>query len=113
MKVTLNGIAQEIEKAPVTGFDLASTLADDARKAVLCMKVNGKVTDRFPYTAELNDCEPIYHTLPGWKCDISGARRWEDLPKAAQDYVTFIEERVGCKIQYVSVGPERDALIIR
>ena len=45
MKVTLNGIAQEIEKAPVTGFDLASTLADDARKAVLCMKVNGKVTE--------------------------------------------------------------------
>ena len=51
--------------------------------------------------------------FPGWGCDISKARKWEDLPKAARDYVEFIEARVGCPIKYVSVGAEREALIIR
>ena len=50
---------------------------------------------------------------PGWKTDISKARKYEELPKAARDYVEFIEARVGCPIKYVSVGAERDALIIR
>ena len=51
--------------------------------------------------------------LPGWKCDITGVRKYEDLPKAARDYVEFIEKRVGCPITYVSVGPGRDELIVR
>lgn len=76
-------------------------------------KLNGETIDRFPYTPDLYDCEPVYETLPGWNCDITKARRWEDLPKAAQDYVLFIEQRVGCPIKYVSVGAEREALIIR
>ena len=75
--------------------------------------MRGEVTGRFPYTPDLYEAEPVYETLPGWKCDISGVRKYEDLPKAARDYVEFIEERVGCPITYVSVGPERDALIIR
>ena len=77
------------------------------------IEVDGERIDRFPYTPDLYDCEPIYETLPGWNCDISKARRWEDLPKAAQDYVLYIEERVDCPIKYVSVGAEREALIIR
>ncbi|MBR6577629.1 MAG: adenylosuccinate synthetase, partial [Clostridia bacterium] len=40
-------------------------------------------------------------------------RKWEDLPKAAQDYVMFIEKEIGCTIKYVSVGPERDSIVIR
>ena len=76
-------------------------------------RLHGETIDRFPYTPDLYDCEPVYETLPGWNCDISKARRWEDLPKAAQDYVLFIEQRVGCPIKYVSVGAEREALIIR
>ena len=74
---------------------------------------DGVETDRFPYTAELYDCKPVYETLPGWGCDISKCRTWEELPKAAQDYVLFLEKQVGCPIKYVSVGPEREALIIR
>jgi len=76
-------------------------------------KLDGERIDRFPYTPDLYDCEPVYETLPGWQCDISKARKWEDLPKAAQDYVLFIEKRVDCPIKYVSVGAEREALIIR
>ena len=49
----------------------------------------------------------------GWKCDISGIRKWEDLPEAARKYVTFIEENIDAPIRYVSVGPERDSIILR
>ena len=51
--------------------------------------------------------------LPGWKCDISGVRAWEDLPKEARDYVEYVEKAIGCPITYVSVGAERDAIILR
>jgi adenylosuccinate synthase len=57
--------------------------------------------------------KPVTETLPGWGCDISGIRRWEELPAAARRYVEFIEDAVGCPIRYVSVGPERDAMILR
>ena len=76
-------------------------------------RLDGETIERFPYTPDLDDCEPVYETLPGWNCDISAARKWEDLPKEARDYVEFIEKRVGCPIKYVSVGAEREALIIR
>ncbi|MBO6016936.1 MAG: adenylosuccinate synthetase, partial [Oscillospiraceae bacterium] len=49
----------------------------------------------------------------GWGCDISGIRRWEDLPDAARRYVDAVEAYLDCPIRYVSVGPERDAIIIR
>ena len=68
---------------------------------------------RFPFPAALNSAEPVVEYFDGWNCDISGVRRWEDLPKAAQEYVTYIEKQIGCPITYVSVGPERDSIIIR
>ena len=51
--------------------------------------------------------------MPGWKCDISGIRKFEDLPKEAQAYVLYVEESIGCRISYVSVGAEREAIIVR
>ena len=51
--------------------------------------------------------------MDGWKCDISGARRWEDLPEAARKYVEYIEKEIDCHIEYVSVGPERESYIKR
>ena len=74
-------------------------------------ELNGEQIDTFPFPAVLADAKPVMTTMPGWKCDISGARRWEDLPKAAQDYVKYIEREIGCPIQYISVGPERDAYV--
>ena len=75
--------------------------------------LDGKKTDRFPFPVALNDAEPVIEYLDGWKCDISGVRRWEDLPVAAQNYVLYIEKQIGCPIKYVSVGPERDSIVIR
>ena len=81
----------------------------------VCTKynVNGSKTDRFPFPSLLGKAEPVTEYLPGWGVDISGVRRFEDLPKEAQDYVLYIEEKIGCYIKYVSVGPERDSIIIR
>ena len=95
----------------LTKMDVLSYL--DEIPVCVAYRLHGETTERFPYTPDLYESEPVYETLPGWKCDISGVRKYEDLPKAARDYVEFIEARVGCKIKYVSVGPERDALIIR
>lgn len=75
--------------------------------------LNGEQTDRFPFPSVLKNAKPVIEYFDGWKCDISGARTWDDLPVAAQEYVTFIEKQIGCPIKYVSVGPERDSIIIR
>ena len=76
-------------------------------------ELDGVRTDSFPFPTALKRAKPVLETLEGWNCDISGARRWEDLPEAARRYVEYIEARVGCPIRYVSVGPERDAIILR
>ena len=76
-------------------------------------ELDGKVTDEFPFPALLAEAKPVMEYKQGWKCDISGVRTWEDLPQAAKDYVTYVEEQIGCHIGYVSVGPERDAIILR
>ena len=76
-------------------------------------ELNGQETDRFPFPSVLPDAKPVEISMPGWKCDISGVRRWEDLPQAARDYVEYVEKAIGCRIGYVSVGPEREAIILR
>jgi len=84
-------------------------------KIPVCTKylVDGKETDRFPSGDALKNAKPVYEFMPGWKEDISKCRKFEDLPKAAQDYVNYIEKETGCYIKYVSVGAERDAIIVK
>lgn len=76
-------------------------------------RVGGVQTDRFPMGGALDTAEPVVEYLPGWHCDLSGCRTWQQLPKAAQEYVLYLEKAVGCRIQYISVGPDRDACIRR
>ena len=75
--------------------------------------IKGEETERFPFPAAMNEAKPVIEYVPGWQKDISAVRKWEELPKAAQDYVLLIEKAIGCPITYVSVGPERDSIIIR
>ncbi len=75
--------------------------------------INGQETDRFPFPAMLDRAEPVIEYLDGWKSDVSEIRRVEDLPQTAQNYVNYIERAVGCPITYISVGAERDSIIIR
>ena len=76
-------------------------------------ELDGQRIDYFPFPAVLSDAKPVMEYMPGWKRDISGCRTWEELPKEARDYVEFVEKQIGCHITYVSVGPERDSIIIR
>ncbi len=82
-------------------------------KIPVCVKyiVNGKETDKFPFGKELQEAKPVYVYLDGWKQDISGCRKIEDLPENAVKYVKFISDAIGKKIKYVSVGAERDEII--
>ena len=84
-------------------------------KIPVCTKyiVNGRETDRFPFPVLLNDAEPVIEYMDGWHCDITGIRRFEDLPKEARDYVLYVEQAIGCPITYVSIGAERDEYIRR
>ncbi len=75
--------------------------------------LDGQETDEFPFPCRLADAKPVITYMPGWKQDISGVRRWENLPQAARDYVEYVEKEIGCPITYVSVGPERDSIILR
>ena len=98
--------------------ELALTLLDvldymEKIPVVAHYSVNGEIVDRFPMGEALDIAQPVLEYLPGWHCDITAARKWEDLPKEAQDYVNYIEKAVGCRIAYISVGPDRDACIRR
>lgn len=73
----------------------------------------GVVTEQFPVTAKLDSAKPILRSLPGWKCDISEVRVFEDLPEATKEYVAFVESAIGVKIGSVSVGPRREQTIQR
>lgn len=75
--------------------------------------INGEEHQDFPNTTYLYQAKPILKTLPGWKCDVTGIRRWEDLPKECQEYVNEIERQLGFPITMVSNGPGRDDIIPR
>ena len=75
--------------------------------------VDGEQTDEFPFPSKLEGAEPVIEYLPGWCCDVTMARTWEDLPKQARDFVEYVEARIACPIRYVSVGPERDSIVLR
>lgn len=75
--------------------------------------LDGEQTTEFPFPLALAEAKPVIRYLDGWKCDISQVRTWHDLPSEAQNYVTFVEQAIGCPITYVSVGPERESIIRR
>lgn len=75
--------------------------------------IDGEVTTDFPVTAKLEKAKPVLKNLPGWKCDIRGIKKYEDLPENCRKYVEFIEEQIGYPITMVSNGPGRDDIIYR
>ncbi|WP_394526378.1 adenylosuccinate synthase [Lacrimispora sp. JR3] len=76
-------------------------------------EIDGKVTKDFPTTAKLNQAKPVYTTLPGWKCEIRGIKKYEDLPENCRKYIEFIEQELETPITMVSNGPGRDEIIYR
>ena len=76
-------------------------------------EIDGEVTTEFPTTARLSKAKPVLKTLPGWKCEIRGIKRYEDLPQNCRNYVEFVEEQIGYPITMISNGPGRDDIIYR
>ncbi len=93
----------------MTAIDCLSYLEEI--KVCTAYEVDGKIIKDFPTTPTLKKCKPVLTTLKGWHCDIKGIREFEKLPKEAQDYIKFIEKELGCRINMVSNGPEREAII--
>ena len=76
-------------------------------------EIDGEVTTDFPVTYKLEKAKPVLKKLPGWKCDIRGIKKFEDLPENCRKYVEFIEEQIGFPITMVSNGPGREDIIYR
>ena len=76
-------------------------------------ELNGKIIHDFPFTDALDLCKPVFEKVKGWYCDITSCRKFEELPQAAQDYVLLLEKLCECNIKYISVGAEREQIIIR
>lgn len=98
--------------------EVALTLVDalgylDEVPVCVAYEIDGKRVDSFPPTPWLWDAKPIVEKLPGWKCDIRGARDWDALPAAARDYVLWIEKNLGVPVTFFSTGPGREDVILR
>ncbi|MBQ6441070.1 MAG: adenylosuccinate synthase [Lachnospiraceae bacterium] len=98
--------------------DVAFTVLDvlgylDEIPVCVGYEIDGKVTTDFPVTAKLKDAKPVYETLPGWKTEIRGIKKYEDLPENCRKYIEFVEEKIGYPITMVSNGPGREDIIYR
>ena len=98
--------------------DVAFTVLDvlgylDEIPVCVGYEIDGEVTTDFPTTNKLEKAKPVLEVLPGWKCDIRGITKYEDLPENCRKYVEFIEEKIGYPITLISNGPERHEIIYR
>ena len=98
--------------------DVAFTVLDvlgylDELPVCVGYEIDGEVVTEFPSTVKLEKAKPVFEVLPGWKCDIRGIRKYEDLPENCRKYIEFIEEKIGFPITMVSNGPGRDEIIYR
>ena len=104
--IMINGVTQLIM--------MKSDVLDefDEIKACTAYRINGTVTDRFPYTIE-EDIEPVYTTLPGWHTDMTKMQSEDEFPKEFKDYIDFLEKELATPITIVSIGPDRKQTIVR
>ncbi|MDE5588752.1 MAG: adenylosuccinate synthase [Acetatifactor sp.] len=98
--------------------DVAFTVLDvlgylDEIPVCVGYEIDGQVTTEFPVTAKLEKAKPVLEKLPGWKTEIRGIKKYEDLPENCRNYIEFIEKRIGYPITMVSNGPGRDDIIYR
>lgn len=104
--------ANGIDGLALTHLDVYDTLDDI--KVCIAYETDDGVVDVFPSSAYLLErCRPVTKTLPGWREGIGQVRQYDELPRAAREYVRFIEEYVGCPVDLVGVGYERDQTITR
>ena len=99
-----------LTEVALTKLDVLDTL--DEIKVCVAYEAGGQRYEHPPYhQSVLHEVTPVYETLPGWRTDISGCTRWEELPGAARDYVAFLERITGVPIRTVGVGPGREQFV--
>ena len=103
--------AQGATQAVLTVIDALGYL--DEIPVCVGYEVDGKILKDFPTTPTLNRCKPVLEVLPGWKSDVRGIKKYEDLPENCRKYVEFIEKERGVPVTMVSNGPGRDEPIVR
>ena len=101
---------QGADELALTKLDVLSYL--DKIPVCVAYDIDGEKTTEFPRGERLDKAKPVIEYLDGWKCDISGCKKVSDLPKAALDYIKYVEKAVGCPITYVSVGAEREQYVV-
>lgn len=104
-------MVQAVDEVALTKLDILDTM--DKIPVCINYDVNGETVEDFPSGEALNIAKPNVIYLDGWQCSTADCRRYEDLPEKAREYIEFIEKSVGCYVKYISVGAERDAIIIK
>lgn len=103
-----------VQGATSIAFTVLDTLGYlDEIKVCTAYEIDGEITEDFPAPYKLKNAKPVYTTLPGWKCDISKVKNYEDLPEECKKYIEFAEKYIGVPINIVSNGPSRDNIIYR
>ncbi|MDR1649915.1 MAG: adenylosuccinate synthetase, partial [Synergistaceae bacterium] len=96
----------------LTKLDVLSGLSEI--KVCTAYELNGTKTDRFVGDpVALEECRPVYETLPGWEEDLSGCTEFDAFPEAARKYVQYIEERAGAPVSLIGVGADRHQTVNR
>ena len=104
--VMMNGVDELI----MMKADVLDTF--DTVKAAVAYERDGQRLEGFPF--ELDEkLKPVYREFPGWRCDVTAVREDAALPRPLQDYVHFIEAETGCPVRILSVGPDREAIVLR
>ena len=104
----------KVQGATTVAFTVIDALGYlDEIPVCVAYELDGKVIDYFPSTTKLKRCKPVLKVLKGWKCDVTGIKKYEDLPKECREYIEFAEKEIGVHIGMVSNGPSRDDIIYR
>lgn len=102
---------QGATQAVITVLDVLGYL--DEIPVCVGYEIDGQVTKDFPTTTKLKKAKPVYKVLPGWKTDIRGIKKYEDLPQNCRAYIEFIEKELEVPVKMVSNGPKRSDIILR
>ncbi|MBQ7504303.1 MAG: adenylosuccinate synthase [Ruminococcus sp.] len=104
----------QVQGATSVAFTVIDALGYlDEIPVCVAYELDGEIIDYFPSTTKLKRCKPVLKKLKGWKCDVTGIKNYEDLPKECRDYIEFAEKEIGVHIGIVSNGPAREDIIYR
>ncbi len=104
----INGVTQMV----MMKIDVLN-IFDEIKVCTAYKLPDGSVTDQIPYDINDTHLEPIYDTLPGWSCSLEGMRAFEELPVKAQEYIQYLEIKLGLTINFISTGPDREAVVLK